>query len=81
MMLPRKFLSRLATGKNKRKRKSEKKAEKSKEIEFDFWADRKMSKNVNFSRISTCQWVKQLRQLKLVHISLVLLQFLLQGYW
>ena len=34
-----------------------------------------MSKNVNFSRISTCKWVKQLGQLKSVHISLICCNF------
>ena len=34
-----------------------------------------MSKNANFSRISKCQWWQS------VYISVILLQFLLQGYW
>ena len=34
-----------------------------------------MSKNANFSRISMCQWGQS------DYISVILLQFLLQGYW
>ena len=49
--------------------------------QFGLITDRKMSINAIFSRISTRQWVEQLGQLKSVHISVIMVQFLLQGYW